>query len=75
MTAEIKHSESHPKTCRDGYDRYHHMVTAKAEYSGLGWFLVTFGITFRPKKIRYFCRKCGEVFDESSQKEDLDRDI
>ncbi|WP_186646585.1 hypothetical protein [Fluviispira vulneris] len=61
------------KTCRDGFNKYHHMVTPKAEYSGIGWFLVTFGITIRPKKIKYMCRKCNEIFDESSSKEDLDR--
>lgn len=61
------------KTCRDGFDKYHHMVTPKAEYSGIGWFFVTFGITIRPKKIKYMCRKCLEVFDESTSDEDLDK--
>ena len=61
------------KTCRDGFDKNHHMVTPKAEYSSIGWFLVTFGITIRPKKIKYMCRKCNEIFDESSLKEDLDK--
>ncbi|APJ02587.1 hypothetical protein [Silvanigrella aquatica] len=60
------------KTCRDGFDRHHHMVTPVAEYSGIGWFLVTFGITTRPSKIKYTCRKCNEVIEESSSKEDLD---
>jgi hypothetical protein len=61
------------KTCRDGFDKNHHMVTPQAEYSTIGWFLVTFGITTRPTKIKYTCRKCNEIFDESILKEDLDR--
>ncbi len=61
------------KKCRDGFDRNHHLVTPQAEYSGIGWFLVTFGITTRPVKIKYKCRKCNEIFDESSTKEDLDK--
>jgi len=61
------------KTCRDGFDKNHHMVTPQAEYSGIGWFLVTFGITTRPVKIKYKCRKCNEIFDESTSNEDLDK--
>lgn len=61
------------KTCRDGFDKNHHMVTPKAEYSGIGWFLVTFGITTRPSKIKYICRKCNEIIAESTLKEDLDK--
>ncbi|WGL58521.1 hypothetical protein QEJ31_08205 [Pigmentibacter sp. JX0631] len=61
------------KTCSDGFDRYHHMITPKAEYSGFGWFLVTFGITAKPKKIKYYCRKCNEIFDESTETEDIEK--
>lgn len=61
------------KTCRDGFDKNHHMITPKAEYSGIGWFLVTFGITTRPTRIKYTCRKCNEVLEVSTLKEDLDK--
>ena len=71
--AKPKEEKPTLKTCRDGYDKNHHMVTPQAEYSGIGWFLVTFGITSRPTKIKYKCRKCNEIFDESTLKEDLDK--
>ena len=70
--ANLTKEHSTLKTCQDGYDRNHHMVTPKASYSGIGWFLVTFGITTRPTKIKYTCRKCHEVVEISTSKEDLD---
>lgn len=76
MSEEVFHTkieEKVKKRCSDGFDRYHHMVTPTAEYSGIGWFLVTFGITTRPKKIKYVCRKCNETFDESTDAIDLDK--
>ncbi len=72
-TADTSIKSQEKKTCSDGFDRYHHMITPIAEYSGMGWFLVTFGITTRPKKIKYQCRKCNEIFDESTDPADLDK--
>ena len=71
--ATIIHEEKKLKTCKDGFNKFHHMVTPKTEYSAIGWFLVTFGITTRPKKIKYTCRKCNEILEESTSKEDLDK--
>jgi hypothetical protein len=72
MKNNSENQDSPKKTCRDGFDRNHHMVTAKADYTGIGWFLVTFGITTRPIKIKYICRQCGETIEESTSAEDLD---
>ena len=53
-------------TCSCGYDRNHHMTQAKGEYTFIGHFLVTFGISYRPLKVRYLCLKCNKYFDETT---------
>ena len=48
------------------------MVQAKADYTLLGHFLVSFGISYRPLKIRYLCLKCEHCLEESSDPQLLD---
>jgi hypothetical protein len=57
---------SHEPTCPCGYNRHHPMVQAKGEYTAWGHFLVTFGISYRPLKVKYQCLKCDAFFDETT---------
>lgn len=41
-------------------------VQAESEYSLLGGVMLMAGITARPKLVRFRCRSCDRVFDESS---------
>lgn len=61
--------------CKCGYDRTHYMVTPDGKYSGMGWFWVLFGVTTRPTRIEYKCRRCGQFFDETTDPQDLDNHI
>lgn len=53
-------------TCPCGHDRNHYLVQAKGQYTGWGHFLVTFGISYRPLKVKYVCLKCDTYFDETA---------
>lgn len=57
--------------CRCGYDRTHHLVDAKGDYTLWGWFLVGMGSSARPKRIRFLCTRCHEVFDETTNPTEL----
>lgn len=77
MTAPVdapRAPEAHTRpTCRCGHDRTHFMVSPLGRYSLTGWFWVTvIGVTTRPRKVRFRCRQCGEVFDESTDPAVLD---
>jgi hypothetical protein len=41
------------------------MVNAEAEYSGIGWLMVAIGISWRPERVKYRCRRCDVVFDST----------
>jgi hypothetical protein len=47
------------------------MVTASGEHGGFGWLRLLTGISSTPKRIRYQCRRCDQVFAESTDAEDL----
>jgi len=53
-------------TCRCGYARHHHMVSPEYEHTFFGWFALLFGISARPLRIKYRCRRCEKVFDETT---------
>ena len=57
------------RTCPCGHSVGHHMVSAEAEYSGLGWLLVAIGVSARPVRVKYRCRRCEEVFGVSTDAE------
>lgn len=59
-------TERERTTCRCGYDRDHHMVSAKGDYSLYGSFCLIMGISAHPLKVRYVCRMCEEVIEEST---------
>ncbi|MES2613807.1 MAG: hypothetical protein V4591_00155 [Bdellovibrionota bacterium] len=65
MSTEPK-SENPLPTCQCGHNKNHPMVQAKGEYTTLGHFLVIFGVTYKPLKVRYFCLKCNKYFDETT---------
>lgn len=54
------------RTCRCGHGRGHYMVNAEAEYSGVGWLMVAIGISWRPERVKYRCRRCDVVFDSTT---------
>ena len=59
--------------CKCGHDRTHYLVSAKCKYTFAGWLWVTLvGVTTRPLKIDYQCRRCEQIFDTSQEPEDLD---
>ena len=62
------------KTCRCGHTYDHYMVSPKCEYSGWGWFWVSFmGVSTRPVKASYVCRVCKEMIFETTDAKHLDR--
>lgn len=67
---EVTDPDQRPR-CKCGHDRTHYMVTPDGKYSGMGWFWVLFGVTTRPVRIEYRCRRCGEVFDETTDPQEL----
>lgn len=58
--------------CRCGHEVGHTMVSPEPEYSALGWVMVLVGISAKPKRIKYRCRKCNSVFHETTDRKDLD---
>jgi hypothetical protein len=57
-------------TCRCGHTRDHPLVTHEVQYSTFNWLLgVLMGVSAgHPKRIRFRCRKCGEVVEESTDR-------
>lgn len=58
--------------CKCGHDRNHYLVQAKGQYTAWGHFLVAFGISYRPIKVRYVCLQCNQCFDETTDPNVLD---
>jgi hypothetical protein len=42
------------------------MVSPKGRYSTLGWFALLIGVTARPRVVEYWCRRCGERVDATT---------
>jgi len=64
---------SNPEVCSCGHDSHHYMVTPSPVYGLGGWLRVFIGISTTPKAIRYECRRCGEVIEETTDPSELDR--
>jgi hypothetical protein len=58
----------------NGY-RKHYLVTAQREYTGWGWFVVLFGISWRPDRIEWTCRRCNCLIDATSDPDEMERNI
>ncbi|MBI5547519.1 MAG: hypothetical protein HY901_26855 [Deltaproteobacteria bacterium] len=65
-------ADHQPAACGCGHRRGHHLVSAEASYSPLGWLGVVLGISMKPIKVRFRCRRCDVVFDESTDPQVLD---
>lgn len=63
------------KTCPCGHDRDHHMVSAEGEYTFSGYLRLFFGISARPTRINYRCRRCDKVFESTTNPKILDNKI
>ncbi|WP_437600661.1 hypothetical protein WMF28_03720 [Sorangium sp. So ce590] len=59
--------------CPCGHGRDHHMVSAEAEYRFLGYIQLAFGISARPTKVKYRCRRCDTVFSTTTDPAVLDK--
>jgi hypothetical protein len=64
--------EANSERCRCGHDRSHYMVTPAPVYGVGGWARVFIGISTRPKRIEYHCRRCDEVISETTAAAELD---
>ena len=45
------------------------MVSAQPEYSFWGFLLVFTGATVTPRRVRFKCRDCGQIFAETDDPE------
>ncbi len=54
------------KRCRCGHDKDHYMVSAEPKYGLWALFVVSMGISQRPERIEYRCRRCDQVFDSTT---------
>ena len=65
--SETASTSSDPKMprCKCGHDRSHYMVSAEPQYGIWQLFVVSMGISQKPKAVEYRCRRCDQVFDRS----------
>ena len=48
-------------------------VSIQEKYSSIGWFMITwFGTTQNPYYIGFTCKKTGELFEEFTDKKDIE---
>jgi hypothetical protein len=58
--------------CRCGHDRFHLMVSKEPLYTAWHKFWVMFmGVSATPIQVDFRCRVCKQVFDTSTDPEDL----
>ncbi len=55
------------RTCRCGHGRDHKLVIVDADHGVLGYVRLMIGGTPIPRKVKFRCSRCGEVFDESEE--------
>jgi hypothetical protein len=48
------------------------MVSAEGEYTFSGYLRLVFGISARPTRVNYHCRRCDKVFDSTTNSKILD---
>jgi hypothetical protein len=59
-------SEELPR-CKCGHDRHHYMVSAVPIYNWWKLFVVSMGISQKPERIDYHCRRCDKTFDTTDE--------
>ena len=59
--------------CPCGYNRSHFMISPECKYSLWGWMRVSFlGISTRPVRVVYRCRRCNTVLHRTNDPQILD---
>ena len=53
-------------SCRCGHARGHAMVSAEGQFTFMASVATLIGISARPYRIKFVCRRCGEVIEQSS---------
>lgn len=66
MTNNQQSTPIYTPTCNCGYTKKHPMVQPKGEYTAWGNFLIMFGISYKPIKVKYECLKCKKVVEETT---------
>jgi hypothetical protein len=61
-----------PARCRCGFDRTHPMARAEPQYGFIGWLRLVVGVSARPDRVVYRCRRCGTVIEDTAAPEALD---
>ena len=62
-------------TCSCGHDRNHTLVRKKGEYSFWGWLALGMGATVVPRKLNFFCQKCGELIESTTDPDILNKEV
>jgi hypothetical protein len=69
-----KESDDQIAKCSCGYDRHHHWVSQERKYSSWnGFWVMVMGVSARPLRIDFRCRRCKEKFDFITNPEELKR--
>jgi hypothetical protein len=62
-------------TCSCGHRRDHQMVSPEPQYGVLGYVRLMIGGTPTPTRIRYRCRVCNQVFDQTDDPAERQRHL
>lgn len=65
-------TKSEEPRCPCGHDRNHYMVSPSPDHGVGGWFKLLIGISTRPTRITYVCRRCDTTIAETTAPEVLD---
>jgi len=71
--AQTEAPPKNEKRCPCGHARGHLKVSAEGVYTFSGYLRLFFGISARPTKVRYRCRRCDKVFDSTVDPAILDQ--
>ncbi len=50
-------------------------MTAETEYGVLGWVRLIIGGTPTPTLVRWRCRVCNQVFDQTTERQELEQHL
>ena len=66
-------SEASPPTCTCGHDRHAKgVVKPESSYGFWGWIALGMGATVFPRRIAFRCVRCGEIFDETTDRKEIE---
>jgi hypothetical protein len=71
-TTGIPVAQAEPARCPCGYDRHHLTVRAEPKYGVGSWLRLMVGVSARPERIVYRCRRCDTVMAETTERAALD---